>query len=45
VLVLVPDFTGYFEDEDDDENEEECAFRRFSHRLFCPLRCADFFER
>jgi len=36
VLVLLLDFAGGFEDENDDENEEDCASGYFSHRLFSP---------
>jgi hypothetical protein len=35
VLVLVLDFTGDFEN----ENEEEGAFWCYSHRLFTPEPC------
>jgi len=36
VLVLDHDFSGVFEDEE--ENEEEGAIERFSHKLFGPLQ-------
>jgi len=33
VLVLDPDFSGVFENEDEEENEDDDAIERFSHRL------------
>ena len=38
-FVLLLDFAGDFEDEDDDENEKDCASGYFSHSLFTALQC------
>jgi len=37
VLVLDHDFSGVFENEDEEENEDDGAIERFSHKLFTPL--------
>ena len=36
MLVLLLDFAGDFEDEDDDENKEDGPYGYFSHRPFRP---------
>ena len=37
VLVLLLDYAGDFEDEEDNENEEDCVSGYFSHRLLRSL--------
>src|SRR6185295_12266908 len=41
VLVLLLDFAGDFEDEDDDVNKEDCASGYFLNRLLSPLHGPD----
>jgi len=38
VLVLDHDLSGVLEHEDEEENEDDGAIERFSHKLFTPLR-------